>query len=478
MRNLYPDVFSGGGNPNVLPNATAGPTALFGAGAAEAFAASFSTATTAAMETLGNKLKEARAEERQDKKDEKTSKSKWSELAQSRILRCHGHEVHVLWDPQNVSEIWGQYQEAMREGTSPVIGIVETFASYFHRDPSVLEGERPHLSISTVTAKCIKEGRICPQPGVLMYENIDEGLMPLAFVRRESHEVLEDTYQQEEYERSNHHTLEGERVRSSRCRTRKAPDTYSDTVALLRGYAEVIKGHFSETSAGFKAIDRVFRCLVSRQDTWKNAWNSEVGARFWWLFSKSVHAWMSPSEWGHGGIAPSMDVDPVVACLAGGNFGPQVDLPVRLMKFGSVPLIDSPTSKRPLEPAPLAPAQGYGFQGYTNPNVHPKIQSGIWLALDKFGGRTTLRSLMNYGPAAGSTEKFLGTIISDAHCQEFVVAGKCSDRRCNRKHDASYTPREDQIETFLSKVKPIAAYVLAHDIASLERVKKRMRVQA
>jgi hypothetical protein len=331
MRSLYPEAFVGGGNPNLPNAAAAGPTALFGAGAAEAFATSLSTATTVAMETLGNKLKEARAEERQDTKDEKTNKSKWSELAQNRILRCHGHDALVMWDPQNVTDIWGHYQDAMREGTSPVVGIMETFASYFHRDPSVLEGERPQLSISTTTAKCIKEGRICPQPGVLMYENIDEGLMPLAFVRRESHEILEDTYQQEEYERSNHHTIEGERARSSRCTTKKAPDTYSDTVSLLRGYAVVTKGHFSEASAGFKAIDRVFRCLVNRQDTWKNAWNGEVGARFWWLFSKAVHAWMSPSEWGHGGVAPSMDVDPIISCLAGGNFGSQVDLPIKLI---------------------------------------------------------------------------------------------------------------------------------------------------
>ena len=82
-----------------------------------------------------------------------------------------------------------------------------------------------------------------------MYENIDEGLMPLAFVRRETHEILEDDLQQVEYERSNHHTLEGERGRSGRTTIRKAPDTYSDTVALLRGYAEVIKGHFSESTA-------------------------------------------------------------------------------------------------------------------------------------------------------------------------------------------------------------------------------------
>jgi hypothetical protein len=324
-----------------------------------------------------------------------------------------------------------------------------------------------------VTARCIREGRLCPQPGVLMYENIDEGLMPLAFVRRETHEILEDSLQQVEYERSNHHTLEGERGRSGRTTIKKAPDTYSDTVALLRGYAEVIKGHFSESSAGFKATDRVFRCLVIRQDTWKGAWNGEVGARFWWLFSKSVHAWMSPSEWGHGGIAPPMDVDPIIACLSGGNFGTQVDLPVRLIKLGGLP----PPALEPFEPSPLYPAPN-AFQGYTNTNVHPKIQDGIWSALDKFGGRTSLRSLMNYAPAAGSTEKFVGTIINDAHCHEFVTSGKCADRKCTRKHDSTYIPRDDQIEQFLSKVKPIVSYVLAHDIASLERVKKRMRTHA
>ena len=89
-----------------------------------------------------------------------------------------------------------------------------------------------------------------------------------------------------------------------------------------------------------------------------------------------------------------------------------------------------------------------------------------------------MRSLMNYAPAAGSTEKFVGTIINDAHCHEFVTSGKCADRKCTRKHDSTYIPRDDQIEQFLSKVKPIVSYVLAHDIASLERVKKRMRTHA
>jgi hypothetical protein len=149
----------------------------------------------------------------------------------------------TVWDKNTVSEIWGLYQQAMKEGTSPVAGIVETLSSVFHREPSVLDGERPHLAISTTTAKCIKEGRLCPPPGLLRYENIDEGLMPLAFGRRESYEILEATYQEEEYryKQSNHRTLEGERARSGRFKIKKAPDTYSDTITLLRGYAEVIK---------------------------------------------------------------------------------------------------------------------------------------------------------------------------------------------------------------------------------------------
>jgi hypothetical protein len=192
------------------------------------------------MEKLGDTLKEARADERRETEEAKANKSKWSELTQNRILRCHGHDATTEWNEQNVSEIWGLHQQAMKEGTNSTSGIVDTFATIFHKDPNVLEGAtRSHLSISTTTANCIKQGRLCPLPGLLRYENVDAGLMPLAFVPRESDEILEDTNQEEEYQRSNHRTLEGERARSGRSKVKKAPDTFSDTVDLLRGYSEV-----------------------------------------------------------------------------------------------------------------------------------------------------------------------------------------------------------------------------------------------
>ena len=476
MRNLYVEAFSGA-NPTTN-NAAAGMTSLFGAGAVEAFGVSFGTATNAAMEKLGDKLKEARAEERQETAAEKTKKSKWSELAQNRILRCHGYDALTVWDEQNVSEIWGMYQQAMREGTSPIAGIVETFASVFHREPSVLEGERPNLSISTTTAKCIKEGRLCPQPGLLRYENIDEGLLPLAFVRRESSEILEDTYQEEEYQRSNHRTIEGERLRSGRAKVKKAPDTYSDTIGLLRGYAEVLKEHFTTASAGFKETNRVFQCLCRRQDTWRDAWDGTIGARFWWLFSRAIHDWISPSEWGYGGVAPTMEVGPIINCISSGSFPMQVDMPVQLIKLTGRPP-PAVTFGGMSEPIHNPPPPNAGSQTKTNPNVHPKFRTGIWPALEKFGGRSSLRSLMtNYGPAAGSQVKFASSIINDAQCQEFVVSGKCVDRRCQRKHDPSYTPAADHVDKFLAKVAPIVAYVLANDTAALERARKRMRTHA
>jgi hypothetical protein len=210
MRGLYFGLIAGPGVPNAN-NAAAGPIPYFGAGAAEAFGASVGTATIAAMERLGDKLKESRAEERQEVEQAKTNKSRWSELTRNRILRCHGHDALTEWKEQNVAEIWGMYQQAMKEGTNSTPCIVKTFATVFHRDPNVLDGERPYLSISTLTANCIKQGRLCPQPKLLSCDNIDEGLMPLAFVRREADEILEDTNQEEEYQRSNHRTLEGER---------------------------------------------------------------------------------------------------------------------------------------------------------------------------------------------------------------------------------------------------------------------------
>ena len=478
MRSLYAEAFPGG-NVGVGTNGVAaGATSLFGAGAAEAFGISLGAATNSAMEKLGNQLKDARAEERMEDEQEKTKKSKWSELAQNRILRCHGFSALSMWDEDNISEVWGLYQQAMREGTSPVAGIVETFASVFHREPSVLDGERPHLAISTTTAKCIKEGRLCPPPGLLRYENIDEGLMPLAFVRRESHEILEDTYREEEYERSNHRTLEGERARSGRSKVKKAPDTYSDTVTLLRGYAEVVKGHFGENSAGFKATNRVFQALSRRQDTWKNAWDGIIGARFWWLFSRSVHEWMSPSEWGYGGVAPSMDVQPIINCITSGNFPTQVDMPIQLVRLTGVPPPGVPNFGMPRELAPIPPMPGHPAPSKTNPNVHPKIRAILWPALEKFGGRSTLRTMMNYGPAAGSQLKYASTVINDAHCQEFVVSGKCVDRRCQRKHDANYSPETGKVDDFLAKVRPIVTYMTTNDTASLDRVRKRMRLHA
>ena len=474
MRSLYSEAFGGTGTGG----APAGATALFGTGAAEAFGTSLGTAANSAIAQLGDKLKEARAEERREDTEEKTKKSKWSELTQNRILRCHGLAALSLWDERDVSEIWGLYQQAMREGTSAIAGIVETFSTVFHREPSVLDGERPNLVISTITAKCIKEGRLCPQRGLLRYETVDEGLMPLAFAHRESSEILEDTYQEEEYERSNHRTIEGERARSGRSKVKKAPDTYSDTIGLLRGYAEVLKAHFTVASSGFIETNRVFQALSRRQDTWRQSWDGMIGARFWWLFSRAVYDWMSPSEWGFGGAAPTMDVAPIIHCIASGNFPIQVDMPIRLVKLSSLPPPGVPYGGGPPGPPQRPPTPSQGSQIHTNPNVHPKIKAGVWPALDKFGARTSLRTLMNYGPAAGSQLKYAGTIISDSQCQEFVVAGKCGQRLCTRKHDSTFSPSIDQVDRFLAKVAPILAYILANDMSSLERARKRVRPNA
>lgn len=473
MKSLYTDSFTGAGPPQG-ENPTAGVASLFGAGAAEAFGASFGIATNAAIGKLGDKWKEVRTEERLDTAEKTKLKSKWSSLAQNRILRCHGHAVDVEWDETTVTEIWGLYQQALREGSSPVAGIVETFALVFHREPSVLEGERPHLAISSATAKCIKEGRLCPAAGLLSYANIDEGLMPLAFVRRDSSAILEDTYQEEEYQRTTIRTMEGEKARSLRTKVKKAPDTYSDTIGLLRGYAEVVKEHFTTECSGFRETNRVFQCLCQRQETWKDRWDGVTGARFWWLFSRSVHEWMAPSEWSSFGAAPTMDVAPLINYISSGSFPIIVDMPIQLVKLGNLPPPGVPHVGGGRDKM-LPPTPGQGFQIKNNPNVHPKIKAGLWPALEKFGGRSTLRSLMSYGPAAGSSMKFVSTIISDAHCHEFVVAGRCAERRCQRKHDPSFSPGPEQVDKFLDKVKSIAAYVMTNDSTSLERVRKRMR---
>jgi hypothetical protein len=451
MRGLYFGLFAGPGIPNAN-KAAAGPMPFFGAGVAEAFGASVGTATAAAMEKLGDKLKESRAEERQEAEQAKTNKSRWSELTRNRILRCHGHDAITEWNEQNVAEIWGMYQQAMKEGTNSTPGIVKTFAStVFHKDPNVLDGERLHLSISTMTANCIKQDCLCPQPKLLLgYDNIDEGLMPLAFVRRESDEILEDTNQEEEYQRSNHRTLvEGKRARSGRSKVKKAPDTFTDTLSLLRGYAEVLKEHFTRQSVGFQGTNQVCQCLCRRQETWRYGWDATIGARFWWLFSRAIHKWMSPSEWGYGGIAPMMEIAPIIHCISSGDFPPQINMPIQLLKLGGLPppgVQQFGRFNKPLQP----PQQVANIpQIRSNPNVHLKIRHGVWPALEINGPQSSLRTLMNFGPAAGSQVKFVSTIINDAHCQEFVVAGKCVDRRCSRSHDPNYTPGADQIDKFL-----------------------------
>jgi hypothetical protein len=123
MKTLYSEAFARPG---------AGPMPLFGAGAAEAFGASLGTATTAAMEKLGDKLKEARADERRETEEVKANKSKWSELTQNPILRCHGHDATAEWNEQNVSEIWGLYQQAMKQGTDPNNAIIGQSAEWVY----------------------------------------------------------------------------------------------------------------------------------------------------------------------------------------------------------------------------------------------------------------------------------------------------------------------------------------------------------
>jgi hypothetical protein len=77
--------------------------------------------------------------------------------------------------------------------------------------------------------------------------------MPLAFVRREADEILEDTNQEEEYQRSTHRTIEGERARSGRSKVKKAPDTFSDRVLFNNQITSITEsvvwiGSFSTSS--------------------------------------------------------------------------------------------------------------------------------------------------------------------------------------------------------------------------------------
>jgi hypothetical protein len=128
-----------------------------------------------------------------------------------------------------------------------------------------------------------------------------------------------------------------ELARSRRSKVKKAPDRFNDTIELLRGYAEVLREHFTVQSAGFLGTSQVFQCLCRRQDTWRHGWDATIGARFWWLFSRAIHEWMSPSEWGYGGVAPMMEVAPIIHFIFSGHFPAQVDIPIQLIKLGGLP---------------------------------------------------------------------------------------------------------------------------------------------
>ena len=173
-----------------------------------------------------------------------------------------------------------------------------------------------------------------------------------------------------------------------------------------------------------------------------------------------------------------MEVSPLIHFISSGHFPAQVDMPIQLIKLGGLPPPGIQHFGGANEAFHAPPQVANTPQIRSNPNFHPKIRNAVWPALEKNGARSTLRTLLNFGPAAGSQVKYAGVIINDAQCQEFVVAGRCADRRCSRKHDPSYTPTPDQVDKFIGKITPILTYVLANDNAALDRVKKRMRPHA
>ena len=166
-------------------------------------------------------------------------------------------------------------------------------------------------------------------------------------------EKVAEDLQEEEYEGVTHKTMESEKKMSSRKKTKKAPNSYLEAIALLSTYAKALEVHFSKANPLYGGVQTIWNALVAEQDMWKpgDTFGEFEGARMFWQLTKLAHWFLSATTWNVDGTAPTVDVRLVTDAIFTGSFLLVRDMSLDLVKRRQPDPIAAPSSVNPLVPS-------------------------------------------------------------------------------------------------------------------------------
>ena len=136
---------------------------------------------------------------------------------------------------------------------------------------------------------------------------------------------------------------------SGRKKSKKAPNSYLDTVALLSTYANALEVHFSKASPLYIGVQTIWNALVSEQDTWKpgDTFGELEGAHLFWQLTKIAHRFLSATAWNSNGTAPSVDVRLITDAIFSGSFPLVRDMSLELVKRRHPKVLVTPIAPSP-----------------------------------------------------------------------------------------------------------------------------------
>ena len=412
--------------------------------------------------------------------ESKEEKSKWSPLMKEQIIRAHGLPVETEWTSPEISDIWADYEDEMKGSISGEVAIQRAFTARIEDSPSIERGHQAQPIMTRHTAKDIKAGRLAPMQGLLSYDNCDIGLMPLAFVPRSVAEVVEEQYEDDEYQDVTFRTVDTEKARSNRMREKKAPNSFHKSQRWLQCYATAIKQHFTSSSPLYRATSDIFVAFELNYHLWEPEahFSETVAARFAWLFTKLCYTFLSAKSWNPDGTAPFIDPSHIINAINIGAFPMVIGMPRELIDWRTskptAPLAPPPPVAG--KPTPIGVPSSLAMNGeHKNPAVHTKVQAMLAPALDKLGGTAKLGTILSIAAGLGPPVQYAETILHPDHCQEFLSVGRCALATCRRTHQPGFMPNESMVDNFIAKMEaPIGAIINASP-EQLQAARRRKR---
>ena len=111
-----------------------------------------------------------------------------------------------------------------------------------------------------------------------------------------------------------------------------------------------------------------------------------------------------------------------------------------------------------------------------NTQVDPVIASALKPVFEKLGGQTKLATIVGYAKAANLPAiTYDSQYLDPTLCQEFMVAGRCSNPRCSFQHQSGAAVNAARRDEILAKLAPLFKFLLDTPINELRKCKQGNR---